>query len=280
MLMSDSCIPCFIKQAFIELEGSDMKDSDREKALRDVLRLLSEHPYDVTPVEIALKVHESIRSHGGGTDPYHDLKMSSTSGILGKIEDIRKRIENSSDPLKEAMIVSIAGNVIDYGAKNLFDLDSILDQADSKGLRIDHYEAIREKIMSARRCVYLLDNSGEIVMDSILMEEMMKLNPDLGIEAVVKMGPILNDVTYDDAVFAGLDDVNGVEIIELPMDGWVQPDHINDLDSDVLVISKGQGNFESLSGVSGVFFLFVVKCEHVAEFIDVDVGDMILKYNK
>ncbi|MFA5198756.1 MAG: ARMT1-like domain-containing protein, partial [Candidatus Omnitrophota bacterium] len=47
-----------------------------------------------------------------------------------------------------------------------------------------------------------------------------------------------------------------------------------------LVISKGQGNFESLSQEKRpVFFLFMVKCPVVAENSGCRMGDMVLLYN-
>ena len=279
MLMSMRCIPCFIKQAFMEIECSSMDDADREKAIRDVLQVLSEHNYNVKPVDIASEIHKIVKSHGGGNDPYKELKMNSTDNVLKKIDGIKDRVRSSPDPLRQAVIVSIAGNVIDYGAKNFFDLDTILDKAEIKGLRIDDYDAFKENISSTEMCVYLLDNSGEIVMDSILMTEMIIQNPDLRIQAVVKKSPILNDVTYEDAVYAGIDGIPGVDINQLPNDGWVESQLIESLDKNVMVISKGQGNFESLSDVNNVFFLFVVKCENVADFMGVEVEDMILKHN-
>jgi uncharacterized protein with ATP-grasp and redox domains len=45
-----------------------------------------------------------------------------------------------------------------------------------------------------------------------------------------------------------------------------------------MVISKGQGNFESLSDSDReVFFLLMVKCPLVGEDIGVEMGKLVLK---
>ncbi len=45
--------------------------------------------------------------------------------------------------------------------------------------------------------LYLLDNSGEIVFDKLLIEELLRKGKK--VKAVVKGSPVLNDVTMDDA---------------------------------------------------------------------------------
>ncbi len=47
-----------------------------------------------------------------------------------------------------------------------------------------------------------------------------------------------------------------------------------------MIISKGQGNFESLSQEKRpIFFLFMVKCPVVAEETSCKMGDIVLFYN-
>ena len=48
--------------------------------------------------------------------------------------------------------------------------------------------------------------------------------------------------------------------------------------SSDLILSKGQGNYESLSGENRpIFFLLNVKCPVIAEDIHCDVGELVLK---
>ena len=101
--------------------------------------------------------------------------------------------------------------------------------------------------------------------------------PSVKFKAVVKKVPLLNDVTRDDALEAGLVD-DYIELVEMPNDGWIKPDQLSLFPDADILLSKGQGNFESLSEAKGVFFLLVVKCDVVAEYLGVEVGEMVFMY--
>jgi hypothetical protein len=48
-----------------------------------------------------------------------------------------------------------------------------------------------------------------------------------------------------------------------------------------MVISKGQGNFEALSGARRpIFFLFMAKCPVIAEYAGCKLGDIALLYSE
>ncbi|MCD4682151.1 MAG: ARMT1-like domain-containing protein [Bacteroidales bacterium] len=59
---------------------------------------------------------------------------------------------------------------------------------------------------NAKSIPYIGDNAGESVFDKILIEEFRK-----PVTYVVRDVPLINDVTFEDAISSGLDDV--VEII-------------------------------------------------------------------
>ncbi|HPF32846.1 MAG TPA: ARMT1-like domain-containing protein, partial [Candidatus Sabulitectum sp.] len=51
-------------------------------------------------------------------------------------------------------------------------------------------------------------------------------------------------------------------------------------DSSPLIISKGQGNYEGLSGTRRpVFFLLKAKCPVIAGDMGVSEGDLVLEYS-
>ncbi|HAQ62741.1 TPA: hypothetical protein DCR49_12255 [Candidatus Delongbacteria bacterium] len=48
-----------------------------------------------------------------------------------------------------------------------------------------------------------------------------------------------------------------------------------------IIISKGQGNYESLSETKrDIFFMLKAKCRVVARHLNVKVDDIIFKYNR
>jgi uncharacterized protein with ATP-grasp and redox domains len=128
--------------------------------------------------------------------------------------------------------------------------------------------------------LYIADNAGEIVFDRILVEEIQDF--ENRVVFVVKGGPILNDATMMDAREAGLTDIvrvidNGCDapgtILELCNDAFIE-----ELNRADLIISKGQGNYETLSDIPrNVFFLLKAKCPVIAGDLSVHVGDLILQ---
>lgn len=58
----------------------------------------------------------------------------------------------------------------------------------------------------SRRVLYLLDNAGEVVFDKFLIKVIVE-NCPLRVSAAVKSGPILNDVTIEDAKEVKLEEV-------------------------------------------------------------------------
>ena len=130
------------------------------------------------------------------------------------------------------------------------------------------------------RILILADNAGETVFDRLLIET-------IGKEVVyaVKEKPILNDALEADAIEAGLDRVatiisSGVDspgtLLSRTSEDFLQIYYASDV-----IIAKGQGNYEALSGQKeNIYFLFQAKCQTLARTIETSVGGMIVKNAK
>ena len=259
------------------MEGSDLDSYQEEEVVREMLSLLSTMDYAQAPVDVSLIMHNMMKELGVSDDPYRELKDLSTRKALEHVKGIEREVIGSEDPIYYAVLASLAGNVIDYGAKNELDLHEVLQQARMNGFRLNDHDLFREKLNHAREVVIFLDNSGEVVFDHLLMRTIHLEYPEIRFKAVVKKVPLLNDVTLEDSIDAGITE-DYIELVELPTEGWIKPAQLADYPEADIFLSKGQGNFESLSDASGVFFLLVVKCDVVAEYLGVDVGETVFKY--
>jgi hypothetical protein len=128
--------------------------------------------------------------------------------------------------------------------------------------------------------MYLADNAGEVVFDRLLIEELVK---ELGkqVNYVVRDKPVINDALIEDALFFGIN--RTAKVISSGSDApgtllkYCSPEFIRLYQKAELIISKGQGNYEALSGEDRpIFFLFKAKCPVIAEDVGCNVGDMIL----
>ena len=271
------CIPCFLRQALeaAKLAGADKKT--QKKVLDEIALLLSGFPTDVTPPEIARTVYSVTEKYTGGIDAYKRIKEKSNDMAMALYPRLKNVVESSEDVLLSALRLAVAGNVIDYGVPHAFDIEDEIEECLVKDFAVFDLDEFRRDLANAKNILYILDNAGEIVFDKILIEEM-----DREIVCAVRGEPIINDVTMDDAVQVGLD--KAVKVISSGSDipGTV-PQECNKefrayYQAADMVISKGQGNYETLEGEKRpIFFIFKAKCQVVADHLGCRVGDIILK---
>ena len=287
------CIPCFFRQGLTEsrLVGSD--EADQKRVLNKIAELIPNLPLHATPPEMALTVHELIVEVIKEEDPYKEIKKMCNDEALALFSELKKRVDNAANPLLRAVELSIAGNIIDYGANADLDLQKELDllikqeedRIKNESTGIFAFPEFKDAVIKGKTILIIGDNAGEIVFDRFLMQAIQSINKEASIIYAVREKAILNDATREDALYAGIN--NEAEIIS---SGCPAPGTIISLcseefctifnDSDV-IISKGQGNFEGLSDVQQeIFFLFRAKCQVIAREINGKVGDFVLYHKR
>lgn len=122
--------------------------------------------------------------------------------------------------------------------------------------------------------MYLTDNCGEIVMDKILIQQIQKKYPDLEIAILVRGAEVINDATMEDAAQVGLTEIarvlpNGTDIAGTWLEELSQEAKAV-LESADVIISKGQGNFETLRKCGlNIYYIFLCKCDLFANTFQV-----------
>jgi uncharacterized protein with ATP-grasp and redox domains len=272
------CIPCFFKQALFAARVA-VEDETRIKAVLDkVGMLIAEIPLNSSPPETGREVYRTVREVTGVDDPFRDLKAKSIDKALALYPSLKHLLGKAKDPLKTAVRLAIAGNVIDFGANPDFQLEQDIKEVLQKEPAINHYQAFKEKLARAQDILYLGDNAGETVFDRLLIETMGK-----PVTFVVRGSPIINDATEEDALSSGLGEVatifsSGCDAPGTVLGGCSEPflAHFNKAD---LIISKGQGNYETLSQEKRpIFFLLKAKCPVIARDLGVKAGDIVIRY--
>ena len=101
---------------------------------------------------------------------------------------------------------------------------------------------------------------------------------------MVREEPIINDATMEDAIFCGMDKIARVISSGSKAPGTIVS-HCNKEFQQIFfnsrfIISKGQGNFETLSDFElPIFFLLKVKCPVIGRELGAKTGDIILRLN-
>jgi hypothetical protein len=234
----------------------------------------------LSPPANAGRIYRAIADISGCEDPYLLLKRMSNEQALKILPGLRREIRGSATEFAAAVRFAIAGNIIDYGASATFDILGALEKSRSIPPAIDHSAQLLArvtKLAKGGKVLYLADNSGEIVYDLLLIEYLFRHGLDVTV--AVKDGPIINDALMADALAAGLDSFSRIISNGTRCPGTVLAEcsrqFLEVFAAADLVISKGQGNFESLSEVDReIFFLLTLKCpvaaRHMAEQAGVD----------
>jgi uncharacterized protein with ATP-grasp and redox domains len=302
------CIDCIARSAreLPLLLGADPEA--RELIVRRVAEELEGFDRARTPPEMGAMLCRVLRDVLGVADPFLEHKRRTNRLALELLPELRSAIERSADPFAAAVRMAIAGNVIDFGAPggvtdglkgetvrmaiagNVIDFGAPGGVTDGLKGEIQGaveqplagegeavLERLRRAVDSAVRILYLADNAGEIGVDRLLVEQL----PSHAVTVVVRSGPALNDALLEDAVAVGLD-----EVAELMESGAAIPGTVlgecsarfveRFFAADV-VISKGQGNLETLSAERGpIWYLLRAKCAVVARQLGCDAGDFVV----
>lgn len=271
------CIPCFLKQALFAAGAATTDDRRIKDVLDAVARLIPDISLESSPPEMATRVYALVKEITGVQDPFERIKEESIENALSRYADLKKAVEGAEDPLEAAVRIAIVGNLIDFGASTEFDLDAAMEEVFDKRLAIDHFASFRETLEKARHVVYLGDNAGETVFDRVLIETMGKETT-----YVVRDIPVINDATQEDARRSGLDAVARILPSGCYAPGTIlsgcSEDFLRAYEDADLIISKGQGNFETLSEETGpLFFLLKVKCPVIARHLSAELGAMVLQ---
>lgn len=271
------CYPCFMNQALRTGRVATNDEAKIKRLLDSIGAELKNIPLESTPPETGDMIYRKVREITGVFDPYKKIKESHILEALSIYPELEKIIARADNKLLTAIKLAIAGNVIDLGVNKEFNIKKDVMRILKQDFAISHFELFVNQLKKAESILYLGDNAGESVFDKILIENLGK-----PVTYVVRETPVINDVTFQDAINSGLD-----EVAEIISSGSSAPGTILNLCSEAflerfynagMIISKGQGNYEGLSKVDRpVFFLLKAKCKIIANDLHVQENDIVLK---
>lgn len=272
MKVSAECMHCLVKRQADNIRKYPDEEKKAEylgKVLGIIANGAAEEPAPVLLSYIG-RLHEA---YFGKPFSFEELKKGYNAMLMEKEEEIRQKIGRAEDPLALALRFAQIGNFIDFGAMDSVDdakLMEFLEQAETLPLSENTYQNVTEDMKSAKKLVFLTDNCGEIVLDKLLLETIAKVYPHLECTIIVRGEPVLNDATMEDALQVGIEACgkvipNGTNIAGTYIP-WISAEARQVMEEADMLISKGQGNFESLHGCGlNIYYLFLCKCQWFME---------------
>ncbi len=229
-------------------------------------------------------IYKTLSELLGMEDPYEELKDKYNKLAEELVPKLKKILDSSHEPLLDAINIAILGNVIDFGTPHHLDLEKEVEEYSLSHLKINHFEDLKEDMDDEEKKNVMIvgDNAGEIVFDKVMLEYLMKAYPNKKYTCAVRGGPAINDATIRDAEQVGITELCAVVegshspgvILE-----QATPEFQKAFRNAHIILSKGQGNFESLDNIETngeVYFLLKTKCQLVADMFRVPLGSLVL----
>lgn len=280
MKAESECYLCLLAQVLRTAGVLGLDEPAVRELTRKACAFLAGADFDRTPPEISEDLYSLLADCTGNPDPYKHLKKEHIARALKLYPELKSLAEKSPDPLRAAVEISLAGNVIDFGANSDEDWLKEGKFLSSEPLGIDDYRLLKEHLERADRLVFLGDNAGETVFDRLFIE----VSGRRPVYAV-REEPIINDATLEEALDSGLAEVAEPVSSGCRAPGTVleqcRPEFRQILEEADLIISKGQGNFECLEQIRGpFFFLLKAKCRVVSRHLGVAQGSLVIMRSK
>ena len=279
MKVEAECASCLLARATAETYYATTNPALRFRAIKEVTKLLNREFRPTTvPADIGTKRDRLIKELTGNDDPYKRSKKMSNEKALKMLPYARKIVEKGytqQERFKKACLCAIVGNILEFdipGHRFTFKTLTKSFREAAKDLVVDDVESAYELAKKAKEVLYLADNAGEIVFDTLLVEQLK--NMGLRVTYAVKGGPVINDATMEDVEFSGMDKLadkivtTGTDAVGL-LQKEVSTEFLEVYNSAELVFAKGMGYAETLTEFKLTkphFLLLRTKCNPVANY--------------
>jgi damage-control phosphatase, subfamily I len=273
------CESCLLSRAQTEIYDATTNPALRFRCMAEVVKLLNrEFKSSSVAADLGTKRDRVIKQLTGCNDPYKRSKKIANEKALQMLPVAKKLVKsanNQQERFKKAALCAMVGNIMEFdipGHKfTIKNFHKTFNNA-AKDLFIDDLDKAYELAKKADSILYLADNAGEIVFDTLLVEQLK--NMGLKVIYVVKGAPVLNDATMEDVELSNMDKLAD-EIITTGADAVgllkkeVSAEFMKVYEQEKLVFAKGMGYAETLTEYKLTkphLLLFRTKCVPVANY--------------
>lgn len=282
MKVEVECASCIFHRGYLEIKEATSDPSLQFKATSALLHLLvRDFKPTANPAHLSTKRDRLIRRVTNNPDPYAKTKQSNNLRaleLLPMVKDLITKESSEDSRFKKACLCSIVGNMMEFDIPShtfkFNDMRKMIQQAE-EDLAIDEIPRIFNAAKKSKRILYLTDNSGEIVFDTLFVRELKNLGTHVVV--AVKGGPILNDATMKDAQYVGMNKIadkvitTGTDTVGL-IPKECSREFLTFYHSADLVVAKGMGYAETFLEydlVAPHALLLRTKCVPVANIFNV-----------
>jgi uncharacterized protein with ATP-grasp and redox domains len=158
-----NCFPCFLRQTAFAVDLGTSDEALKMKIMKAVIKNMESADMHKSPAHATTGMHRMIRQMLG-CDPFENIKQEYNKKALDLYPSLKETVRTSNKSLLTASRLAVAGNVIDFGIYSSVDIEGTIERSLSGTFAVENYERFKEEVDRADKVLYLLDNSGEIVL--------------------------------------------------------------------------------------------------------------------
>ena len=273
MKIASRCGYCLLHRGYKMINMSTTDEEKRSEAMAALLQMMADmYRPDAVPSVLGAERGRVIAKVTGCKDPYVEMKHNANMKALELLPGLKELVdeEPQGERLRKAALISCLGNVIDYDVpgsnSDIGDAMNLIEE----GFYLDDTDELKTHIHEGTRVLFFPDNAGEIVFDTLLVEQLRLLGARVTV--AVKGGPSLNDALMEDAEESGMTQVadevitTGTDAIGVRLDESPEWFLERFYGADVIV-AKGMANWETLTETPApcpLMYIYRTKCEPVA----------------
>ena len=172
MKINYECGACFLRQA---KEAMDLASDDEDlkiELMNDIFTFLSSNFYKTTNSnKTGSTIHNMIQEKTGCEDPYINEKIAGNKIALKYLPAV-KEVLKKNNSLENYVKIAIIGNILDFGAFTIdTDVGSLISSALERNLAVKDIDEFENALKKYDKVLYLVDNTGEIVFDKLLLSK-------------------------------------------------------------------------------------------------------------
>ena len=283
MKMASNCYPCILDRAKFECDMLFSEEEEKRAAVEELLDYMARHKGGVSAL-VGTERERIIKRRSNNPDPYRKFKDESNQVARDLLPMAREFYEKSDDKIEALIRIAAAANSMEFGVKG-HDFDNktfagVFSDTLNEKLYGDVKE-IKERLKSFSNIFYLTDNNGEVVFDLFVIDRLEEMGKRIVVGS--KSEPVLNDVTVSE-----LRSMSRVEAVPTGDVVGTALEFLSDearsllLDPGWLVLSKGMGNYETISEyeetlAGRLVYIMRAKCEPVAAAVGAPRGSLVAR---
>ena len=270
--MNSHCVDCLLKKH--NATARSLGDDDAAYRLsKGVMQLILDAAPEESSAVVAARINKLYMDiFGMPQDRYREEKEMSNRFVLERLDTVREKVNQASDPVLTALQYAILGNYIDFSALwkdvSFEKLEQMLENPEHFAFDTAFYPEFCREMENAKNLLLITDNAGELGFDWVLADALQKRYPDVKISFCVRGFPAHNDATREDYEFMQIpfpvidsgSDIGGTEL------SCIGQEARNAIENADVILAKGMGNTETLYGCGlPVYFAFLVKCKRLEQ---------------